>query len=176
MKELFSRLDNAVASVEKVIITSALTVMVTVVFAQVVLRYVFSIGLPWAEELARYLMIWSGFFGASLATHARRHLKIDFLSRAIRSDPLRSFIQRCALAISGLFCAFFCGLGVILVHHSYGMGRHSPAMEIPIWWVQLSIPLAAGLMAARFLGQVFGKLPAGGEIVEGLSPEEGSKP
>jgi C4-dicarboxylate transporter DctQ subunit len=160
---------------EKIIITSALTVMVAAVFAQVVLRYVFSIGLPWAEELARYLMIWSGFFGASLATHARRHLKIDFLSRAIRSDSLKSFIQRCALAISSLFCAFFCGLGVILVHHSYGMGRHSPAMEIPIWWVQLSIPLAAGLMAIRFLGQAFGKLPAG-EILEGLSPEEGSKP
>ncbi len=171
MKQWFSRLDRAVVFVEKVVITLALTAMTSAVFLQVILRYGFSMGLPWAEELARYLMIWAGFFGASLATHSRRHLKIDFLSRMIRSDLLKSLIQRSALVVSGLFCAFFCGLGLILVHHSYVGGRHSPAMEIPIWWVQLSIPVAAGLMALRFLGQALGELH-GGENRTSFSPEE----
>ncbi|MBI4208506.1 MAG: TRAP transporter small permease [Deltaproteobacteria bacterium] len=172
MKQWLSRMDQTLASVEKIIIVTSLVVMTLAVFLQVVLRYGFSVGLPWAEELARYLMIWSGFFGASLATRARRHLKIDFLSRAVRSESLRSSIQRCALAISGLFCAFFCGLGAILVHHSYVTGRHSPAMEIPIWWVQLSIPLAAGLMALRFVGQTFGELPKQEDRIEGVRGSE----
>lgn len=157
MKRWWTRLDSAIVAIEKFVIATALTVMAVAVFLQVLLRYLFSTGIPWAEELARYLMIWAGFFGASLATRSRRHLKVDLLARIVYSDRLKAIVQRFALAISALFCLFLCRLGILLVHHSYTTGRLSPTMEIPIWTIQLSIPISLGLMALRFAVQTLGR-------------------
>ena len=71
MKVLLKQLDDGIYSVEKILIVCALTIMSVVVFLQVLLRF-FESGFPWAEELARYLMIWTGFMGASIATKDRK--------------------------------------------------------------------------------------------------------
>jgi C4-dicarboxylate transporter DctQ subunit len=73
--------DNALAWVERSIIVLFLTVMTVLAFTQVVLRNAFSFGFLWADSLLRYMVMWVGFLGATLATRQEKHFGIDFLNR-----------------------------------------------------------------------------------------------
>ncbi|MBI2384879.1 MAG: TRAP transporter small permease subunit [Elusimicrobia bacterium] len=49
-----------------------LAVMVTLAFAQVVLRH-FGLGLLWGETVLKHLVLWTGFLGAALAAASEKH-------------------------------------------------------------------------------------------------------
>ena len=124
---------------------------------QVVLRF-FNRGFPRAEELARYLMIWAGFLGASLATKQKRHLKVDVLPRLLTRTG-QVIVFRLAALISAGFCFFLVNIGYTFVANAFKFGRVSTALGLPIWIVQLGIPLTSLVMACRFLGQALGDIP-----------------
>ena len=158
MRIFFTQLDAVIYKVERVLLVSALIIMSLVVFIQVVLRF-FDNGFPWAEELARYLMIWAGFLGASIATRQRRHLKIDILPRFLPADSTaKAIVARAASLISAGFCFFLVKVGYDFVSNSAKFGRTSSSMGVPIWLIQLSIPLTMLIIACRFVGQAFGEL------------------
>ena len=56
-----------------------LAVMITLVFTNVVLRYVFSTGFEWSEEIARLCFIYLVYLGAIGAMRENQHLIIDSL-------------------------------------------------------------------------------------------------
>jgi C4-dicarboxylate transporter DctQ subunit len=171
MKTFLKKLDNIVYHIEKILIVCALIVMSLVIFVQVVLRF-FSLGFPWAEELARYLMIWAGFMGASIATRQRRHLKLDILPRFLSSNgKARAIIMRLASLISAGFCFFLVKVGYEFVANSFKFGRASTSMELPMWIVQMGIPVTAFVIACRFLGQAFGEIQQESEVDRFLEGE-----
>ena len=49
-----------------------LAVMVTLAFAQVILRH-FGLGLLWGETVLKHLVLWTGFLGAALAAASEKH-------------------------------------------------------------------------------------------------------
>ncbi|WP_162175124.1 TRAP transporter small permease [Fodinicurvata fenggangensis] len=53
--------------------------ILTIVFAQVLLRYVFDIPVFWIGELARYSYVWMAFVAGVFVTARRSHVKIDIL-------------------------------------------------------------------------------------------------
>lgn len=57
----------------------ALSVMVVLVFGNVVLRYAFGSGITWAEEVARLMFVWLIFLGAILALRHHAHIGVDML-------------------------------------------------------------------------------------------------
>ncbi len=125
--------------------------MVVVVAAQVFCRYVLNHSLFWSEELARYLLVWLTFLGATVAYHRRAHPSIDIL--AARVGPRGGRV----LAIAGYLAAllFF---GVLTV---YGLqfahfvrAQISPALQLPKWVVMLALPLSGAILCLhtwRFL-------------------------
>lgn len=161
------KLDEYWAIFERTFIVIALIMMTIVVFAQVVLRYVFDAGIPWAEELARYLMVWAGFLGGSLATRERRHIAIDIVPRLL---PKQSRIQTIAIRftyfVAAGFCFFLFYVGYSFVSRSAAIGRYSQSMHIPMWIVQGIIPISAIFMGLRFLSLTFGKLEEKEELKE----------
>lgn len=171
MTIFLKKLDIIIYHVERILIVCALVVMALVVFLQVVLR-AFNTGFPWAEELARYLMIWAGFMGASIATKQRRHLKIDVLPRLLSSNGrAKAIVVRLASLISAVFCFFLVKVGYEFVAHSLNTGRTSTSMGLPIWIVQLAIPITACVIACRFLAHTFGELQPESEMERLLERE-----
>jgi TRAP-type C4-dicarboxylate transport system permease small subunit len=57
----------------------ALSIMVVLVFGNVVLRYAFSSGIAWAEEISRLMFVWMIFLGAILALRHHGHLGVEML-------------------------------------------------------------------------------------------------
>ena len=79
--EKFSKLDVALSKTEEFLLGILLTTASIVLFANVVARYVFNWGFPWAEELVRYEIIWMVFLGGSIAARQGLHIGVDLLVR-----------------------------------------------------------------------------------------------
>ena len=60
------------------------------VFYQFITRYVFNDSAAWTEEIARYLLICTVFFGVAAAVRRTRHIHVDFLYRLIPASAGRA--------------------------------------------------------------------------------------
>jgi TRAP-type C4-dicarboxylate transport system permease small subunit len=55
------------------------TLLLIVMSAQVLWRYVFNDPIYWSEELARYLFVWLTFLAASMAFRDHKHMAVDLI-------------------------------------------------------------------------------------------------
>lgn len=70
-----------------------ISVMVAVVSAQVVLRYLFNSSIDWADELARLCFVWSIFLAIPLGLKGGGHIGIEMLA-ARMPQPLQTLVAR----------------------------------------------------------------------------------
>jgi TRAP-type C4-dicarboxylate transport system permease small subunit len=73
--------------------------MVLFVFINTVLRYGFNSGIPAAEELARFLFVWTVFFGAILAYQEGRHVNVDLLVSMFKGSARKIIITLSYLSV-----------------------------------------------------------------------------
>ncbi len=109
----------------------------------VLFRYVLKAPLPWSEELARYLMIWGVSLGASIAFREGSHVGVTMLQDRFTKKYGKGLFQFAQIIII-IFMAIISIQGFILV--SKLEGQTSPAMEIPMAWPYLAIPVGCFLI------------------------------
>jgi TRAP-type C4-dicarboxylate transport system permease small subunit len=145
--------DETLGQVEKFAVAAMLSAMILLAFLQIVLRNAFSTGVSWADPLVRYLVLWVGFVGASLAGKEGKHITIEVFSRWFAGQSRRYF-----RAISNLISTLICGLltfaGWTFVQNEAQMGNIS-FLEIPVWILQVIIPVSFALMTLRFAFSAF---------------------
>lgn len=118
-------------------------VMVAVVAAQVFCRYVLNHSLFWSEELARYLLVWMTFLGASVAFHRHVHPSIDILW--VRTGAgARRVMTAAAYVAALLFFAVLSVYGLQFAH--FVRNQISPALQIPKWTVMTVLPLSGAIL------------------------------
>lgn len=125
-----------------------LTAMVAIVFANVVMRYVFGTSVIWSEEVARHLMIWLTFVGSGLALRTGAQIGIDSLQDALPRSAARVLRLVLALAMLALFVAL-AWYGI-----DYAMRTRfqiSAALGISMMYVYIGMPIGCALLAAHLL-------------------------
>lgn len=133
---------------------------------QVTTRFLLNNPSSFTDELARYLLIWVGLFGAAYATGKRAHLAIDLLRTKLRG---RSVHYHGILL--GVFVAAFALFvmvvgGVRLVSLSFLLGQTSAALRIPLGVVYLAMPASGALIV--FYSALF--IVERVRLLKGLSP------
>ena len=97
LRRTLVRMDSFMACV-------SLLLLLLLVTSQVLLRNLFDSGIPHADILSRYLVLYVTFFGAALAIESHRHIRIDAL--AVFFEPERLHALRCPLYLfSAAMCA-----------------------------------------------------------------------
>ena len=123
-------------------VITVMAVLVLDVLWQVASRYIMKEPSSWTDELAGFLLIWVGLFGAAYATGKKDHLAIDLLPRKL--DPLRR--KYLYLVINSLIGAFALIVliigGVRLVFITFKLNQISSALEIPVGYVYLVLPVS----------------------------------
>lgn len=110
---------------------------VSVSCLQVVLRYGFSSGLPWPEEVATWVFAWAVFLGMAVATGRDAHISIDVLVRALppRGQEVLGVANRVVMAAAS----------IMLVVHGWDYASRtisaSPAMQWPMTYFFLAVPV-----------------------------------
>lgn len=107
----------------RVIVMVCSAVMVVVVFAQVVMRYVFNGSFDWADEVSRLGFVWMIFLGIPLRVRDGTHVSIDLI--VSRFPPaLRRLLYRvmCLLAAAMMALVFWISIDVALATWSERLG------------------------------------------------------
>lgn len=105
MKKVLRWLD---INFEPVIIGILFYAVMIIVTVQVIMRFVFSSGMNWGEELARYMFVWLMYFGFSYATRNNRHIRVGFFVERMKPSAQKVILIICDLlflALMGLSLA-----------------------------------------------------------------------
>ena len=167
-----TRFERYFLATNRAIIFLMMAVMATLVFVNVITRYVFNFSIIWAEEVSQYLMIWIAYLGAGLALREGRHVAVEMLQ-----DRLPTALgRRLRIAVGGLVLIF---LGVVTVlgfqFAVFVWNQETPVLNISLGIPSLAIPIGALLFAAHLVlmfRNYVGKQYAPGQILEDLSGKE----
>jgi len=144
----WQRWDETLGRVEKFLVAAMLSTMILLAFLQIILRNVFSSGISWADPLVRYLVLWVGFIGASLASKEEKHITIEVFSKWF-SEHGNRYLKPIPYLVSVFICSLMTFAGWTFVKNEAQMGGTS-FLQIPVWIPQIIIPITFALMTLRF--------------------------
>ena len=125
---------------------------------QVVFRYAIGSSLVWSEEFARYALIWSAMFGAAAGYQRGAHAAVTVLTDQL-PGRLGTTAHRFSHLVVVAFTAFVAWQGALLTGRNFARDQLSPALQIPIAWVYLAIPVGALLIGVAALLATWRGLP-----------------
>ncbi len=131
-KIIFDNFEEIVASV-------LFVVTLSLVIVNVIMRYVFRTGIPWAEEAATSCFVWTAFIGSAACYKQRAHVGVDIL---VNKTP--QAVQNAIRVLTDAFLAFLNGymfyLSIIYVNRSYR--KPTPILGVSSAWISVSLSIA----------------------------------
>jgi TRAP-type C4-dicarboxylate transport system permease small subunit len=140
------RLLEIGTSLYKAVLTVMTVALFIIVGVSVFTRYCLNSSLGWSDELSRFIFVWVTFLGAAYAYGLDEHIGLDFVVDRIKSDRTRTVVRLLGEIAIG---------AVILVITWYGWEvafsatNLSPALDIPMTWVYIVVPLTGCLMVIQ---------------------------
>ncbi len=151
-------LEGAAATV----VAAALALLTAVVIVEVIARYALNAPIIWSNEVATYLFIYGVFFGGSVALKRKELMDVQFIRE--RCPPrVRWVMGLLSHAVILGFTLIGTVYSCLLILTSYRTGTISPALEIPMLYVYLPIPVGFTLMGFFSLINLVRETRAGAE-------------
>ena len=145
-----SRFDRVLSKVENSLAALSLSAAATIGFINVVLRYGFNEVLFWAQEAVVLLVIFSTFMGAVTALRHNDHISVDLLY-VLFGDRGKWILAMLGFFFTAFYCAVMGGYAWLMVTGSAAHQITTRTLGLPLWFVQLSIPIGLTLMFVRSL-------------------------
>ena len=155
------KLCHSLVHATKMLIALIMGVLVTLIFIQVVLRYIFASSLLWIEELGRFMFVWLMFLGISIGVYQGKHIAITFMLEVLPAWGAKAF-NILSTVLVGAFFGFLAykGLDFALIN----IAGESSVLFIPLGYVYLIMPVSSVLCVLytvnAFMRIVSGKTPA----------------
>ncbi|MGY6209192.1 TRAP transporter small permease [Cytobacillus firmus] len=134
-------------SFQHIISVVILISLLTLIFIQVLLRYVFNLPLMGIEELMLFPTIWLYMLGAANASEERSHIVVDIADVFIKNQKVLQVIH----FIKYLVCVI---IGVILTfwfftffQYSLHLWKYSPLLSLPMFFAESALFIGVLLMA-----------------------------
>ncbi len=138
MNRLKLGLDRTLAAVIGVLMAA----MVLNVLWQVLTRFLLATPSSYTEELARYMMIWIGLLGGAYGVGQKSHLALDLLATRLTGARQKIVATLIALSVLAFALAVLVGGGIRLVWITFALGQTSGALQIPLGYVYLVVPVS----------------------------------
>ena len=166
MKTVIDRVYKGLERIIRYLVLVLLSLMVLIVFANVVSRYYLHYSLAWSEEVARFMLVWLVFLGSFLAYVNDEHLGLDILVK--KFPPLlrkivATFVNM--LVIFALYAVMEGGYLMMIANFDW----LSPAAEIPQGYIYLIVPASCGLMILQTILKTYYILTATSSSEGGLT-------
>lgn len=144
--------------IEETLLIIFSTIMVTVIFLQVVMRQ-FDSSLSWSEELARYAFIWLVYIGISYGVKKDRHIKVDVVLLLL-NDKSKIILSIISNLLVLFFALFVIRYGFDIALQLLNFGQKSPANQIPMGLVYMATPIGMGLTLIRLFQNIIKQIKA----------------
>lgn len=133
-----SKLWKAIQKVTYVIAGVSMAAVVVLIFINVIYRYILKSGIPWCEELTRFMFISTIFFTLNIMVANKAALRVDILDNALHGTA-KFVLERIIALLTLVALAVFTLSGIQLVQA--GSLSVSPSMRIPMYYVYALLPL-----------------------------------
>ena len=161
MEKFFAGLKKA----EEILLVVLMVIMCVIIFVATVARFTNLFVISWAEELARYCMIWIIFLGIGVAAQNGEHFCVEALNLFLPKKVLNiiSALDAVLVIAFNLVAPYF---GIMIVQKQMAGGQITPSLNWPMWIIYLAIPIGLVLMAVSYAYFTFKKVTAKDEEVE----------
>ncbi len=125
------------------IVGGILTVIMTLsICDQVFLRYIFHRANSWAEEVARYSMMWIAMLLSPVGFRRHRHIRVDFI---VNMMPKK--VQHLLAIIINCFMIFFLVMlgraGWTMADNCFTQGQLTPALKFNMGFMYITVTICA---------------------------------
>lgn len=128
----------------RAIVFVLMLILLVLIVLQVFSRYILQASLPWTEEVARMVIVWTVMLAAAVATERGEHYVITVLFDRFKG-ALRQWMLIITSAMALLFLAVLVRSGAD--YTVANMNTTYVATQLSRGWVYLALPVGAGLMA-----------------------------
>lgn len=159
---LLQRIERALDAAIQPIVFLGMAALIGVITLQIVSR-VFFTAVGWTEEVARFLLVWITFLGATLAFQRGRHIAVTFVVDAL---PAR-LAQLARIAAVLVALGFMLALMVIGYRYMQMQSfQRSASLRLSMTYIYAVIPLSAAIMAWYALVDVVELIAKGPQAVD----------
>ncbi len=155
-QRFFEHLESIYNTILIVLISS---MFITVTY-NVFMRFVINQSVGWADELSRFLFIWTSFIGAVIAFKNDEHVGLSFVVDKIKSIPVKRGIAIIRQLLVNMLLGFLAWFGY---QASTTVMNVSPALSIPMASIYLIVPVCGLLMLIIGIGKLW-SLISGSEM------------
>lgn len=146
-----------------------MVVLTCIVFADVILRYIFKQGFSWTQEIATLMLVWCSLIGMAIGVLEKIHISIEMFTAKLPAKAISALnsINHILMAVFGGLMVYF---GVLIMNLT--KMSTMPATKMPSAVLYIILPLSgllvlinALLVAAKQDQKIFneGELTAGEE-------------
>lgn len=143
-----AKLNQVLSWIENLLAALTLGGAAVIAIVAVILRVVLGINIFGAQEAVIYLIIFSTFIGASIALRHDEHVNIDILNYLL-GDRGRWVLAILAALLMAIYCAIIAGYAWLMVTKPAALSTVTPALKLPLWVVELSLPVGFTLLFIR---------------------------
>ncbi len=162
-KTVLKHLNN----VEEYFCALLLTLFVSILFLQILLRQFFQYSIPWGDEVATYMFVWFAYLGAVVAAKMSAHNRVSFHFKWF--DPVvKTVCETIADLLWICFNLYFVYLSYDFIFNKMNGFWKSQTTGIPMKFFYIILPVAFSLMTIRIIWNNYQRLFKG---VEALDPE-----
>ncbi|MCF8466650.1 MAG: TRAP transporter small permease subunit [Sneathiella sp.] len=160
MRRIIVSLSDGIHLVVRRAAVLTVTLMFLAMAIQIVARYAFSAPPIWTEDVARYMMVWSGLLGATLSfkSHSdavlmesvfpKRPYILGLLAEGLQTAAILTFIGPviyfCFIGLRGGFAKGYLARQAALTVDTLG---------IPMAWIALAVPLSFLIILVHLLAR-----------------------
>jgi len=119
----------------------------------VAMRYALNAPQPWIDHVVGWLVVAIVMFAAPAAQLHGEHVAVDTLLERTRGGTRHAFAAFSLLWVAGT-CAVMIWEGWATVAFSYMTGRMTELHPVPLWWIQVLVPVGFVLMLVAVLAQL----------------------
>jgi len=145
-------------NIEKYTVIVMMSVMVIVIFSQVVSRYVFGHAIFWSEALGKFIFVWVSWLGVSAGLNEKEHIQVklfpDFLKKKklYRAEKSVYVLVDVIWFVTSIMIAWY---GWQIVRGQLETMVYDPSTSIPIWIPYLCVPVCSLIVCIRLLGDLY---------------------
>jgi TRAP-type C4-dicarboxylate transport system permease small subunit len=149
-------LRHALMRMETFMAGTSLLLLLSLIFGQVLARNFFSSGIPHADILSRYMVLYVAFFGAALAVEQHKHIRIDIVAAFLDAHRIRQ-LRAPLYLISALLCTVMTWAAIRFWYDDWQyVAEHERWSSI----LALITPFGFSLLSLHFLlGGLFARPP-----------------
>ncbi|KUO62057.1 MAG: hypothetical protein APF84_07760 [Gracilibacter sp. BRH_c7a] len=148
-----SKILNRIEKATSILCILAFSTMVVFAVGGVFFRYVLeSSALSFSDELCRYSFIWAVFLAAPLCSRHNSHAAVDLLVNMVPKKVKNGLLTISTLAVIS-FLVLMVVEGIRITIQS--INTLSASMEIPMWYIYVSIPISGLLMLIFTIERIY---------------------